>query len=63
VIILMIIISYFTKKKDPDALAGLTLATTTGEMYKETRASYNYWDIINSVIIIIAILVFYVYFW
>jgi len=63
VIVLMIIISYFTKKKDPDSLAGLTLATTTKEMYKETRSSYNHWDIINSVIIIAAILAFYVYFW
>jgi solute:Na+ symporter, SSS family len=63
VIVLMVVISYFTKKKDPESIAGLTLGTTTKEMYKETRSSYNHWDIINSAIIIAAILAFYVYFW
>jgi solute:Na+ symporter, SSS family len=63
VILSMIIISYFTKPKDPLSIAGLTLGTATKEQLAETRASYNYWDIINSAVIITVILIFYAYFW
>jgi solute:Na+ symporter, SSS family len=63
VIISMIIISYFTKPKDPLLISGLTIGTASKEQIAETRASYNHWDIINSVIIITIILVFYAYFW
>jgi solute:Na+ symporter, SSS family len=63
VIISMVIISYFTKAKDPKLISGLTLGTASPQQVAETRASYNYWDIINSVIIITIILVFYAYFW
>ena len=63
VIILMIIISYFTKQKDHDLISGLTLATVSKDQHFETRSSYNYWDIINSAVIIIFIIIFYIYFW
>ena len=63
VIISMVIISYFTKPKDPLVIAGLTLGTASKEQMAEVRASYNHWDVINSVIIIAIILVFYAYFW
>ncbi|MEN8115455.1 MAG: sodium:solute symporter [Bacteroidota bacterium] len=63
VIVAMVIISYFTKKKDPDTIVGLTMGSATAAQRAETRESYNYWDIINSVIIIAIILVFYAYFW
>lgn len=63
VIISMVIISYFTKKKDPASIVGLTVGSATAAQRAETRESYNYWDIINSVIIIAIILVFYAYFW
>ena len=63
VIVSMVIISYFTKKKDPETITGLTMGSATAAQRAETRASYNYWDIINSVIIITIILVFYAYFW
>ena len=63
VIISMVIISYFTKKKDPTTIVGLTMGSATAAQRAETRESYNYWDIINSVIIITIILVFYAYFW
>jgi SSS family solute:Na+ symporter len=63
VIVSMVIISYFTKPKDPLVISGLTLGTASKEQMAEVRASYNYWDIINSVIIITIILVFYAYFW
>ena len=63
VIISMVLISYFTKSKDPKVIAGLTLGSASEEQRAETRASYNHWDIINSVVIITIILVFYAYFW
>ena len=63
VIVSMVIISYFTKKKDPELIVGLTMGSATAAQRAETRASYNYWDIVNSVIIITIILFFYAYFW
>jgi solute:Na+ symporter, SSS family len=63
VIVSMVIISYFTKPKDPLVIAGLTLGTASKEQIAETRASYNHWDIINSAVIIVVILIFYAYFW
>ena len=63
VIISMVIISYFTKPKDPLIISGLVLGTASAKQKAETRASYNYWDVINSAIIITIILVFYAYFW
>jgi len=63
VIVSMVIISYFTKPKDPLVISGLTLGTASKAQIAEVKSSYNYWDIINSVIIITIILVFYAYFW
>ncbi len=63
VIAAMIVISYFTERKDPNSIIGLTIGSASAEQRAETRASYNYWDMINSAIIITIILVFYAYFW
>jgi SSS family solute:Na+ symporter len=63
VIASMIVISYFTKKKDPSLIQGLTIRSASAEQTAETRLSYNNWDIINSVIIIVITLLFYAYFW
>ena len=63
VIAAMIIISYFTERKDPNTIIGLTIGSASAAQRAETRASYNYWDVINSAIIITIILVFYAYFW
>lgn len=63
VIAAMVIISYFTERKDPNTIVGLTIGSASAAQRAETRASYNYWDVINSVIIITIILFFYAYFW
>ncbi|MBN1986742.1 MAG: sodium:solute symporter [Prolixibacteraceae bacterium] len=63
VIIAMILISYFTKVKDPSIIQGLTIGSATPEQRAEVRASWNKWDVINSAVIITIILVFYSYFW
>jgi solute:Na+ symporter, SSS family len=63
VIVSMIIISYFTKRKDPTSIVGLTLGSATAEQRAEVRDSYNNWDLINSGIVIVIIIAFYAYFW
>jgi SSS family solute:Na+ symporter len=63
VIVSMIIISYFTKKKDPATIVGLTMGSATAEQRAEVRDSYNNWDLINSGIVIVIIIAFYAYFW
>jgi SSS family solute:Na+ symporter len=63
VIIAMVVISYFTKKKDPSLIQGLTIRSASAEQTAETRLSYNNWDIFNSIVIIVIIVLFYAYFW
>ncbi len=63
VIAAMVIISYFTKRKDPALIQGLTMGSFTPEQRAEVRASWTNWDVVHSVIIITVILAFYAYFW
>jgi solute:Na+ symporter, SSS family len=63
VILSMVVISYFTEKKDPALIQGLTIGSATPEQRRETRLSWNKWDVINSTIVITVILLFYAYFW
>jgi SSS family solute:Na+ symporter len=63
VIVAMIVISYFTERKDPTTIVGLTLGSATAEQRAEVRDSWNKWDVINSVVIIVIITAFYLYFW
>jgi len=63
VIVLMILISYFTPKADPVAIKGLYIGSATAEQKALTRASYNNWDLFFSGIIIAVIIAFYAYFW
>ncbi len=63
VIVLMIIVSFFTKPMDPSKIEGLYFGSATAEQRAVTRASWNKWDLINSAIIIAFIIAFYIYFW
>ncbi len=63
VIALMIIVSFYTKAKDAVEIQGLYFGSATAEQRAITRASWNKWDVINSVIIIVIIIAFYIYFW
>ena len=63
VIVLMIIISYFTPRADPVAIKGLYVGSATAEQKALTRASWNNWDLLFSGIIICVIIAFYAYFW
>ncbi|MCP4312630.1 MAG: sodium/solute symporter, partial [Bacteroidetes bacterium] len=63
VIALMVIVSFFTKAVDPAKIQGLYMGSATAEQRALTRASWSKWDVINSAIIIVFIIAFYIYFW
>lgn len=63
VIIAMVIISYFTKQKDPGSIVGLTMGSATAKQRAEVRESWGKWDVIHSFVIIAIIVGFYLYFW
>ncbi|HDR67663.1 MAG TPA: Na+/glucose cotransporter [Bacteroidaceae bacterium] len=63
VIAVMVIVSFFTKPKDIVLIQGLYFGSATAEQRAITRASWNKWDVINSVIILSVIVAFYIYFW
>ena len=62
-IVIIFAVSLFTKKTDYQKIQGLTYGSVTPEQKAETRASWNHWDIIHSLIIIVIVVVFYIYFW
>ncbi|MCK4919971.1 MAG: Na+/glucose cotransporter, partial [Bacteroidales bacterium] len=63
VIALMVVVSYFTEKKDPMSIQGLYFGSSTPEQKAITRDSWNKWDVINSAVILTVIIAFYIYFW
>ncbi|PID92355.1 MAG: Na+/glucose cotransporter [Bacteroidetes bacterium] len=63
VIVLMVLISSFTKAIDPARIQGLYFGSASAEQRAITRASWSRWDVINSLIIIAFIIAFYIYFW
>ncbi len=63
VILVMIIVSAFTKRMDETKIVGLYMGSATAEQKAITRASWNVWDVVLSAIVIAVILVFYAYFW
>ncbi len=59
----IVVVTYFTKPPIKEKLVGLTFAYSTPEQRAATRASWNKWDVINSVVILSVIVLFYIYFW
>lgn len=59
----MLLVSLFTKKPDLKQIEGLTYASSTPEQRAETRASWNYWDVIHTLVVLSVIVWFYVRFW
>jgi len=58
----MIVVSYMTKEPSYEKIQGLTYGTLTDEDRKESRASWNKWDVIASGAVLAAILAAYLYF-
>jgi hypothetical protein len=53
----------FTPKADATRLQGLTYFSQTPEQVKETRGSWSAIDIITTLVVLVACVLFYVYFW
>ena len=63
VIVLMIVVSVFTPRAEPQAIKGLYFGSVSPEERAITRASWNNWDLLFSGLIIVVIIAFYIYFW
>lgn len=62
-LLVAIVVSFFTEAPSAEKIQGLVFGTSTPEQRAETRASWNHWDIIHSVIILGITVAFYWYFW
>lgn len=62
-IIVVVLVSLFTKAPSAEKIQGLVFGTATKEQLAETRASWNHWDIIHTLIILGITVAFYIYFW
>jgi solute:Na+ symporter, SSS family len=58
----LIVVSYATPPPREAQLTGLTYATVTGEQRRESRRSWNHWDVINSAAVLLLIAAAYLYF-
>lgn len=59
---LMVVISLLTAKPNEDHIKGLTFATTVAEDKAASRASWNKWDVILSLIVLAIIISVFTYF-
>ncbi|MBS6528318.1 MAG: sodium:solute symporter [Bacteroides caccae] len=62
-IIVVIVVSLATEAPTAEKIQGLVFGTATKEQKASTRASWNHWDIIHTVIILAITGAFYWYFW
>jgi SSS family solute:Na+ symporter len=58
----IVVVSLLTARPEPQKLAGLTYATTTADARDEIRRSWNWWDVVHTVIILSIIAAVYLYF-
>ena len=59
----VIVVSLFTQAPSEEKIQGLVFGTATAEQRAETRASWNKWDIVHTMIILGITAAFYIYFW
>ena len=62
-IAIVVIVSLLTEAPDPTRIQGLYFGSATPEQKAATRASWNHWDVIHSLIILGITAAFYIYFW
>jgi SSS family solute:Na+ symporter len=60
--VVMVVVSYMTPEPNQPQIQGLTFATASAEDKANTRASWNKWDVIGSLVIMAFIIGAYVYF-
>ena len=61
--ILMVIVSFFTKQASEEKLKGITFLTQSPEQKAETRASWSAVDVITTLGVVVICILFYIYFW
>jgi SSS family solute:Na+ symporter len=61
-VVVLIVVSYATLPPGEHQLKGLTYATVTSEQRRESRGSWNRWDVINSTVVLLLIAAAYLYF-
>lgn len=61
--LVMIVVSFFTKRASVEQLQGLTFGSITSEQKALSRGSWDKWDVIHTVIILGITVAFYIYFW
>jgi len=61
--LVVVIVSLCTEAPDEKKIQGLVFGTATPEQKAATRASWNHWDVIHTVIILGITVAFYIYFW
>lgn len=61
-IVVMVVVSLLTPKPNEEQIRGLTFATTVAEDKAASRASWNKWDVIHSLIVVAIILAIFIYF-
>jgi SSS family solute:Na+ symporter len=62
-ILVIMIVSRFTKRAPASQIEGLTFRSATAAQKVATRAGWNKWDIIHTMIILGLTVAFYIYFW
>jgi solute:Na+ symporter, SSS family len=61
-VVVMVVVSLLTPKPDEDHIKGLTFATTVAQDKAASRASWNKWDVILSLIVVAIIVSVFIYF-
>ena len=61
--LVVIVVSLCTEAPSKEKIQGLVFGTSTPEQIAATRASWNHWDVIHTVIILGITIAFYIYFW
>jgi SSS family solute:Na+ symporter len=62
-LLVIFVVSQFTKQAEASQIQGLTFASISPEQKAATRASWNHWDVAHTLIILGITTAFYIYFW
>ena len=61
--LVIVVVSRFTTPAPAEQIVGLTFGSTTDEQKAVTRASWNKWDVIATLGVVVLCGLFYAYFW
>ncbi|MDR3218738.1 MAG: sodium:solute symporter [Dysgonamonadaceae bacterium] len=62
-IVVIILVSLFTPSAPEEQIKGLTFGSVSPDQKAATRASWDKWDVIHTVVILSFTVLFYIYFW